>query len=138
MLKLKFEKKFDVIVLNHVLEHIPEITDVPQKLSELLKQDGIIIINVPNISGTIAQIMMQNWCQMAPFTHIWFFSKKSITKIFGKNFKKIQFKTNTNCEPIGFLPLGIKLWVKTIIVVFANFLNKGDELHVVLKGPNPN
>lgn len=135
-LKLNFEERFDVIVMNHVLEHIPEITEVPKKLKELLKDDGVVIINVPNISGTIAQIMMQNWCQMAPFTHLWFFSRTSMKRLFINHFKSIEFKTNTNCEPIGFIPFNLKMWVKTIIVLIANFFNKGDELHVILKGPN--
>lgn len=135
VLKHDFGKKFDVIVLNHVVEHIPQINELPKRLMELLKEDGVIIINVPNISGFIVKIMKQNWCQMAPFTHLWFFSKKSVNLLFGKSFQSIKMSTNTNCEPIGLSPFSVKLLIKTIIVLVANKLQLGDELGIVLTKP---
>lgn len=134
-LKINFNKKFDVIVLNHVVEHIPEITELPNKLASLLKEDGVIIINVPNISGLIVKIMKDKWCQMAPFTHLWFFSRHSAKLLFEKNFSYILMSTNTNCEPIELSPFSIKLLIKRIIVLIANKLQWGDELGIVLKKP---
>jgi len=138
VLKHDFGKKFDVIVLNHVVEHIPQITELPMRLSSLLKEDGVVIINVPNISGLIVRIMKQNWCQMAPFTHLWFFSRKSARILFKESFQNISFSTNTNCEPIGLSPFSVKLLIKTIIVLIANKLQWGDELGIVLSKPISN
>lgn len=134
-LQIDFGKKYDVIVLNHVLEHIPQINEVPKRLSALLKDDGVVIINVPNISGLIVRIMKQNWCQMAPFTHLWFLSRHSAKLLFGEHFSSLTITTNTNCEPIGLSPFSLKQLVKTIIVLIANKMQFGDELGLVLRKP---
>ncbi|CEN43621.1 hypothetical protein CCAN2_1060004 [Capnocytophaga canimorsus] len=42
------EKSFDVITLWHVLEHIPDLENEIQKINSLLKEDGILIVAVPN------------------------------------------------------------------------------------------
>ena len=132
-LKMNLKEKFDVIVANHVLEHIPEIDQISKALKNALKPDGVVIINVPNIEGNIVKVMKQNWCQMAPFTHIWFFTKKSMRKLLENEFKSIELKTNTHCEPDGIFPLSFKTLIKYFIIHFSNLIGKGDELSVVAK-----
>jgi SAM-dependent methyltransferase len=44
-------KKYDVICMYHVLEHVPEPLKVINKAKELLKPDGILVVEVPNIEG---------------------------------------------------------------------------------------
>tara|TARA_R110002049_G_scaffold243078_5_gene416854 strand:- start:1156 stop:1932 length:777 start_codon:yes stop_codon:yes gene_type:complete len=136
-LKMNITEKYDIIVANHVLEHIPEIELIPKALKEVLAPNGVVIINVPNIDGNIVKIMKQNWCQMAPFTHIWFFTKKSMHKLFRKDFESIQLTTNTHCEPDGLFPLSIKTIVKYIIIHLSNLIGMGDELSLVAKSPKP-
>jgi SAM-dependent methyltransferase len=43
--------EFDLIVLRHVLEHIPDCRAVMSKLSELIAPQGQILIECPNIDG---------------------------------------------------------------------------------------
>lgn len=132
-LTYKFNKKFDVIVMNHVLEHIPQIKEVPQKIYQLLKDDGVVVLNIPHYHGLIAQIMQEKWCLMAPFTHLWFFTRKSTRLFFQKYFSSIRFYSNTNGEPIGLRPFSIKNCLKYLIVKLANIIQMGDELGIVLK-----
>lgn len=134
-LQMDLSEKYDIIVANHVLEHIPEIEQISSALKKALKPDGVVIINVPNIEGNIVKIMKQNWCQMAPFTHIWFFTKKSMRKLLENDFKSIELKTNTHCEPDGIFPLSIKTIIKYIIIHFSNLIGMGDELSVVARKP---
>ncbi len=42
---------FDVIFSNHVLEHLPHLFSVFKEFERLLKEDGLIIIFVPNCTG---------------------------------------------------------------------------------------
>lgn len=134
-LKMDIKEKYDVIVANHVLEHIPEIEQISKALKNALKPDGVLIINVPNIEGNIVKIMKQNWCQMAPFTHIWFFTKNSMIKLLENDFASIIVKTNTHCEPDGLFPLSLKTIVKYFIIHFSNLIGRGDELSVVARSP---
>jgi len=41
--------KFDLIIINHVLEHIPEINDFLSKVNSLLTDNGMLYIAVPGI-----------------------------------------------------------------------------------------
>ena len=57
LLKLPFkEQTFDVILLNHVLEHIPEDSVVLHELNRSLKQDGLLIVGVPNEGCILGQL----------------------------------------------------------------------------------
>jgi 2-polyprenyl-3-methyl-5-hydroxy-6-metoxy-1,4-benzoquinol methylase len=51
-------KKFDVILLLHVLEHLRNPEEVLSKLKDFLNPDGLIIIGLPNISNIHERIGM--------------------------------------------------------------------------------
>ena len=45
---MKLIKKFDVITMFHVLEHLPNQVDTLKQLKKLLKPKGNIIIEIPH------------------------------------------------------------------------------------------
>ncbi len=82
---------FNVITLWHVLEHLPNLEKQIQTFKKLLKQNGILIIAVPNYNSFDAQYYKQFWAAYDVPRHLWHFSQKSIALLFGKeNFKVIQ------------------------------------------------
>jgi 2-polyprenyl-3-methyl-5-hydroxy-6-metoxy-1,4-benzoquinol methylase len=132
-LNYDFTDKFDVIVMNHVLEHIPDIKNVPKKLSEMLKDDGVLVINVPNYKGLVARALGDSWCQLSPSTHVWFFTKKFLKSFFSEYFKQIKISTNSHCEPDGLSPLSVRVLLKYAVIQIGDLINNGDELHVVAR-----
>ncbi|CEN35478.1 class I SAM-dependent methyltransferase [Capnocytophaga cynodegmi] len=87
------EKSFDVITLWHVLEHIPDLENQIQKINSLLKEDGILIVAVPNYKSWDAQHYKQFWAAYDVPRHLWHFSKTSIQKIFiPKGFQLLEIK----------------------------------------------
>jgi 2-polyprenyl-3-methyl-5-hydroxy-6-metoxy-1,4-benzoquinol methylase len=73
---LNFEDKFDVIFLYHVVEHIENPLSMLKKCKDILKDNGIIIIAVPDCENPFSlESSISN-----PF-HIWHFSKKSFETI---------------------------------------------------------
>ncbi len=77
-------KKFDVITLWHVLEHVPNLEDYILKLKSLLKPNGVLVIAVPNFKSYDAQYYKEHWAAFDVPRHLWHFSKKSIHKLFLK------------------------------------------------------
>lgn len=132
-LTMQFEQQYDVVLMNHVLEHIPQVDQVSKALSQIVKPDGVVLINVPNIHGLIAQVMGPKWSILAPHEHIWFFSKWAIHKMFASDFKSIEIFTNTDAEPNGFCLRGLGINVKTALIKMGNLLHLGDEMRVVLR-----
>ena len=47
--KIRLNKKYDLIIMDNVLEHIEEPNKVLKKIKLILNENGIIYIAVPNI-----------------------------------------------------------------------------------------
>ena len=75
-------QKFDVITLWHVLEHLPNLTDQVTRLSNLLTEDGTLIIAVPNFKSFDALHYKNFWAAFDVPRHLWHFSKTAISKLF--------------------------------------------------------
>ena len=72
-----YDKKFDVIIISHVLEHLINCRLVISSLRELLAEDGIIFIEVPNCEDLIT-------LEHSVFTqpHLHHFTEKSLEFLF--------------------------------------------------------
>ena len=71
------ERSFDVIMMFHVLEHIPDFHDVMLNAKRMLKDDGLLVIDVPNVADLRRSLFKQEWFQFKEH-HLWYFSKKTI------------------------------------------------------------
>lgn len=73
---------FDVITLWHVLEHLPNLEEQVSILKKLLKQNGALIVAVPNYKSYDAQVYKSNWAAYDVPRHLWHFSQESISNLF--------------------------------------------------------
>nr|WP_275423240.1 class I SAM-dependent methyltransferase [Pseudoalteromonas sp. MMG022] len=74
---------FDVVTLVHVLEHVPTPNAFLAQLSSRLSEQGIAIIQVPNIT--------ENEWDFAIYDHVSHFSKETLAKLLNKHFKHVFF-----------------------------------------------
>lgn len=127
MLKLKIElgtlekcsfknKFFDVITLLDVIEHFPNPCISLQKINDLLKDDGIILIYTPNINSLPFYTIKEGWGIIAPEHHTYYFSPKTIEMMLNKNgfiIKKLWFDeigiTEAFLSHGSFKKVGIKI-----------------------------
>ena len=96
-LELK-SKKFDIILMRHVFEHIFDLNNFIKGIKKNLKnKDSNLIIEVPNIDSFWKKIMKERWPgYFYPF-HYYVFSKQFLKEYLSKNdFKVISEK---NLEP---------------------------------------
>jgi 2-polyprenyl-3-methyl-5-hydroxy-6-metoxy-1,4-benzoquinol methylase len=82
--ELPKKTKFDVITLWHVLEHIPKLNEYISILKDLLNDDGLLIIAVPNYKSYDANHYKEYWAAYDVPRHLWHFSKKSISLLLNK------------------------------------------------------
>ena len=75
--------KYDVITMWHVLEHVPNLNQYVLKLKSLLQKDGVLIIAVPNFKSYDAKYYKEFWAAYDVPRHLWHFSKKAISDLFG-------------------------------------------------------
>jgi 2-polyprenyl-3-methyl-5-hydroxy-6-metoxy-1,4-benzoquinol methylase/predicted RNA-binding Zn-ribbon protein involved in translation (DUF1610 family) len=71
---------FDVITLWHVMEHLEHLNETWERLHELLKDDGCLVVAVPNCSSYDAQKYKEFWAAYDVPRHLWHFTPDSIKK----------------------------------------------------------
>ncbi len=79
------ERKFDVITMWHVLEHVPDLEKQLAELDRLLKKDGTLFVAVPNFKSYDAQYYKEFWAAYDVPRHLYHFSKEGIVKLFAKS-----------------------------------------------------
>jgi len=83
-------KKFDVITLWHVLEHVENLSHYIFKLKQLLSDNGRLLIAVPNYKSYDAKYYKEFWAAFDVPRHLWHFSQQSIHKIFSKEQMSVE------------------------------------------------
>jgi len=87
------DDSFDAISLWHVLEHVHQLHPYLQQLKKLLKENGKLIIAVPNYTSKDARRYKEYWAAYDVPRHLYHFSPKSIGVLVEKNgMKIIQYK----------------------------------------------
>ena len=69
--------RFDVVVLNHVLEHVEHPVEFLRELSRLLKPGGVAHIAVPNVSSWEARL--RGWGSYEPY-HLSYFTPETLAE----------------------------------------------------------
>lgn len=88
-LKIK-NKKFDVITLWHVLEHIHNINETIKILKTILKEKGKIVIAVPNIDSYEQNVFEEEWAAYDVPRHLYHFSQDTMNTLMLKHGLKIK------------------------------------------------
>lgn len=85
-------RSFDVVSLFHSLEHLPDPLETLRKIYSLLKQDGIVVIEVPNFGGFGSLIFRARWVGIAAPLHLYHFTRLTLQKMLRKcSFVPIEF-----------------------------------------------
>lgn len=61
---------FDVLVMKHVIEHLPEPACALQQLARLLRPGGILILGTPNPANSLRRLKGDDWYGLKDKTHI--------------------------------------------------------------------
>ncbi len=95
--------KFDLVRMNHVLEHTQNPLEELEICRELLNPSGILFISVPNISGispklknfqSRCKLKAHRWRHYAAMHHLFFFSPKTLLRLVEKaGFEVLQWNT---------------------------------------------
>ncbi|SRR5690554_1566448 len=74
-------QSYDAITMWHVLEHVYELDQYLQQISILLKQEGTLVIAVPNYLSYDAQLYQEHWAAFDVPRHLWHFSPASLVRL---------------------------------------------------------
>lgn len=136
---------FDLITMNHVLEHINNPSKTIKEIHRILNKKGLLIIGVPNFNSLAYSIFKKNWYQLDAPRHLFNYSNKNLNDLLKKERFKI-IKVRYNSRPSQFSVslsyfLNGKKWNGRVInfismILFLpftwmiNFLKWGDQIEV--------
>lgn len=88
--ELEEEKKFDVITLFHVLEHVHELKNTLELLLTKLKKRGLLFIAVPNFNSYDSSVYKENWAALDIPRHLYHFTYESMEVLANQHHLKIK------------------------------------------------
>lgn len=93
---------FDVVVINHVLEHVDDPKGMLAEVRRILKPGGMLVIGVPNIGSIMAHLKGGRWASLRPEEHIWHFTPVTLKHLVRESFfKELWFEAKDNYEVEG-------------------------------------
>lgn len=102
---------YDLIFLNHSLEHMPEQNRIFDKLSQILNKDGLIIVRIPVCDSHAWGIYKEKWVQLDAPRHYYLHTKKSIALLSESAGLKAEF---IGCDSYAFQFWGSEQYKKDI------------------------
>lgn len=90
------KKKFDIITMWHFLEHCYDPLRSLLKAKEIIKDDGIIIIEVPRLDSVTYMLYKERWPGLQAPQHTVVFDKKSF----------VSFIEKSGLKVVSYLPYG--------------------------------
>lgn len=79
------DKSFDLITMWHVLEHVPGLNDRVVEIGRLLKDEGVLVVAVPNRNSHDAKYYGAYWAAYDVPRHLWHFRPEDIKALFLKH-----------------------------------------------------
>jgi len=122
---------FDIITMNHVLEHVGNVSETIKEIHRILKPKGILIVGVPNTNSLAYRIFKSNWFALESPRHLFNYSDKNLTKLLLDNGFKVN-KIRYNSRPTQFVASLYYLFgIKNVNEIL--FVNKNKLINNLLK-----
>lgn len=82
---IELEKKFDLIICYHVIEHLKNPKNLMKNIIKYLKRDKYLIIGTPDFDSAMARLFGDKFRLLHDKTHISLFSVDSLTRFLRDN-----------------------------------------------------
>jgi len=100
---------FDLVLMSHSLEHLPNPVDALRRVHRLLKDDGLVVISVPNIDSWEFMLFGRWWFHLDPPRHFYHFTKRSLSRILGQAGFRVQ-RVRTGVGAVFFMASLDRFW----------------------------
>lgn len=127
------DKEFDAIVLLHTLEHVYNLKSLLKKIHQIIKKDGILVIQVPNINGlpvNVQGLRNKPWYGYDFSHHLWHFQPKTLKDLLNNNgFEIKEFDTKISM----YYEKSNKIFdfARNIVLSFSFLINRADQITLV-------
>jgi len=78
------ENSFDVVTLNHVIEHVYDPIKLLSECRRVLRPEGMLVVTTPNIRGLGLWFFGRAWAGLDAPRHLYVFSRRTLRVCIGK------------------------------------------------------
>ncbi|MEM6320556.1 MAG: methyltransferase domain-containing protein [Bacteroidota bacterium] len=121
-LENKIRQQVDIITLWHVLEHLHDMDGYMQSMHRQLKDDGVVLIAVPNHKAYDAQHYGKHWAAYDVPRHLWHFSPKTVARLADKNGFKVVAQKRLPLDPFYNALLSEKYQASKLSLIFGGLI----------------
>lgn len=146
---------FDVITINHVLEHVYTPSEVMCELNRILKPGGYLIIGVPVSDSLAFKLFGKYWAQLDTPRHLYVFSTENLKRYAKQNdfrIKTIRYNSEPRYQIISSLIYFLEnklnktynrmilhnIFLNSLLLPITGLLNAskmGDQCEIILQKP---
>jgi len=91
--------KFDLVMLHHSYEHMPDTLQIMQQLSRMLSSHGVLLIRIPLCDSLAWDMYHEHWANLDAPRHLFLHTKKSLkiaAQKAGLKIEKIEYDSTVS------------------------------------------
>jgi 2-polyprenyl-3-methyl-5-hydroxy-6-metoxy-1,4-benzoquinol methylase len=133
---------FDAVVLKDSIEHLTDPKSTLIEIRRILKPDGILCVNTPDISSLVSRILRARWWGIKQ-VHLYYFNRKSLRQMLDRaGFFPVKTKTHGRVFTMNYLLQKLKGYNESLCKMAGLFcglffrkdqlvhINLGDQIEV--------
>lgn len=109
-----FDKgSFDIVTMLDFFEHLTDPRSVLSAVSNILKQDGLLVLNIPDKGSVLARILGRYWHLFIPPEHLLYFTESSLVRLaLGFGFEKLESRRYVKTFPLAYVLITLSRYLK--------------------------
>ncbi len=140
--------KFDLIVLDNVIEHLPNPKEFALKVHELMHENGLFVAITPNMNSGNFRLLGKRWTpELCPHSHIYLFTEQSLNQcLIDAGFEVVEsgnFQLN-RLDVGNYVNRALKLDAKGIVwrivqdsgSIYSKLIDQGEMIYSIVKSPS--
>ena len=133
----------DLIIVDNVIEHVPNPVDLVQNLKKMVGRNGAVVIITPNLNSGNFKLLGKRWTpELCPHTHIFLFTEKSLSNLVEKAGFTLKYHGNflididfkkVYCDRIKSLDIKGLFWrlMQDTGHFFGSIIGQGEMIYVI-------
>jgi len=127
------DNTFDVVIMNHVIEHLPDPPAVLVEIRRILKPGGALAVGAPNFASLFRRALRSRWPSLLPEQHLWHFSPATLEKLLARSGFSVETVKMVDNHPYHqHLPPPLGFIAKALSAL-ALAVNRADSMMVIGK-----
>jgi SAM-dependent methyltransferase len=122
--------QYDAVVLNHVLEHVVDLTAFLRSVERLLAPRGLVFVFVPHYRGLVPRLMGESWYGWLPTQHVWHFTPSTLVGT-AERTTSLRLRSVTTRGGIEPASQGAKGVAKRLVAMTSQGLRMGDQIEAI-------